>query len=355
MKIYLVGGAIRNKLLGLPVTERDWVVVGATPEVMIQQGFKPVGKAFPVFLHPDTHEEYALARTERKVGKGYKGFTFYTDPSITLEQDLERRDLTINAIAQDGDGTLIDPYGGQQDLEKKRLQHVSPAFSEDPVRILRIARFAAKLPDFHVAPLTNTLMTQMVQTGEVNALVAERVWQEWAKSLSEPMPSRFFEVLDACGAMTTLFPELHNINELIDHPALNPIERFACLLHACSETEMQSLIQRYRVPTQFRTLAFLAKRLSPDYSALDSGNPSLLLSFIKDADLLRRPERLDSIVSVLTQITHANHANLLNQALIQIKAIDSTTLQNQGLTGRAFADALQRQQIDALKSFMRSN
>ncbi|WP_374212365.1 hypothetical protein [Thiothrix subterranea] len=213
MTIYLVGGAVRDQLLGLPLKDRDWVVTGATPAVMLQQGFKPVGSDFPVFLHPQTSEEYALARTERKTAKGYHGFQFHAATDVTLEQDLARRDLTINAMAQDASGKLIDPYGGQADLQQRLLRHVSAAFSEDPVRILRVARFAARFASlgFQVASDTQHLMQQMVAVGEVDALVPERVWQETLKALSEPTPARFFEVLRDCGALAVLFPEVERL------------------------------------------------------------------------------------------------------------------------------------------------
>ncbi|MDP3438341.1 MAG: multifunctional CCA tRNA nucleotidyl transferase/2'3'-cyclic phosphodiesterase/2'nucleotidase/phosphatase, partial [Azonexus sp.] len=201
MKIYIVGGAVRDELLGRPNADRDYVVVGATPDAMLAEGYRPVGKDFPVFLHPRTHEEYALARTERKSGHGYHGFTFHAAPDVTLEEDLARRDLTINAMARGADGELIDPYCGQRDLQAKILRHVGPAFAEDPVRILRIARFAARFSDFSVAPETLALMRDMVTSGEVDHLVAERVWQELAKGLMEGKPSRLFEVLRDCGAL----------------------------------------------------------------------------------------------------------------------------------------------------------
>ena len=200
MKVYLVGGAVRDQLLGRAGGDRDWVVVGATPAEMLEDGFQPVGRDFPVFLHPQTHEEYALARTERKTAPGYHGFVVHAAPEVTLEEDLARRDLTINAMARDESGALVDPHGGQRDLAQRVLRHVSPAFAEDPVRILRLARFAARLPDFAVAPETVVLMRGMVEAGEVDALVAERVWQELSRGLMEPRPSRMFEVLRECGA-----------------------------------------------------------------------------------------------------------------------------------------------------------
>ena len=203
-RFYVVGGAVRDALLGLPAADRDWVVVGATPQELLDQGYKPVGKDFPVFLHPVTHEEVALARTERKTGAGYKGFAFHAAPDVTLEQDLARRDLTINAIARAEDGSLIDPYGGQADLHARLLRHVSPAFVEDPVRLLRVARLAARLPDFSVAPETMALLRQMVAQGEVDALVPERVWQELSRGLMAQRPSRMMEVLQDCGALQRL-------------------------------------------------------------------------------------------------------------------------------------------------------
>ena len=208
MKTYVVGGAVRDELLGLPVSDRDHVVVGATPEEMVRRGFRPVGKDFPVFLHPDTQEEYALARTERKTAPGYHGFVFHTSPDVTLEDDLARRDLTINAMARGDDGTLVDPYGGLKDLQERVFRHVSPAFAEDPVRILRVARFAARFPEFRVAAETNALMRSMVEAGEVDALVPERVWQEISRGLMENKPSRMFEVLRDAGALARIMPEL---------------------------------------------------------------------------------------------------------------------------------------------------
>ncbi|MEO0317594.1 MAG: hypothetical protein RL404_1271, partial [Pseudomonadota bacterium] len=208
LNTYVVGGAVRDALLGLPVKDRDHVVVGATPEQMKALGFVAVGKDFPVFLHPDTHEEYALARTERKTAPGYAGFAFHAAPDVTLEQDLQRRDLTINAIAQHADGTLVDPYGGRDDLQQRVFRHVSPAFAEDPVRILRIARFAARFAGFTVASETKDLMRQMVASGEVDALVPERVWQELSRGLMEDKPSRMFDVLRECGALARILPEL---------------------------------------------------------------------------------------------------------------------------------------------------
>jgi len=222
MKAYIVGGAVRDRLLGLPLADRDYVVVGATPDDMIALGYQPVGKDFPVFLHPQTHEEYALARTERKSGQGYKGFKVYAAPDVTLEEDLRRRDLTINAMAEDAAGTLVDPYGGQDDLAARVFRHVSETFAEDPVRILRVARFAARFTDFAVAPETSALMRRMVDNSEVDALVPERVWQEVARGLMEAQPSRMFQVLRDCGALARLFPEIDRLFGVPQPPEHHP-------------------------------------------------------------------------------------------------------------------------------------
>ena len=227
MQIYLVGGAVRDKLLKRPFHERDWVVVGATPEAMLSLGYRQVGKDFPVFLHPESHEEYALARTERKMAPGYYGFNVHATPDVTLEEDLLRRDLTINAMAEQHDGTLVDPFNGQQDIKDRVLRHVSPAFSEDPVRILRLARFAARFAHlgFTIAEETMMLMREMVESGEVDALVAERVWAELDKALGEQSPSRFFEVLRECGALARLFPEIDHLFGVPQPPKHHPEDR----------------------------------------------------------------------------------------------------------------------------------
>jgi len=298
MKIYLVGGAVRDTLLNRPVTERDWVVVGETPESMLKQGFKPVGKDFPVFLHPHTHDEYALARTERKTSHGYTGFAVHADPDVTLEQDLIRRDLTINAMAMTPEGDIIDPYNGQQDLERRIFRHVSPAFTEDPVRLLRLARFAARYAHlgFTLAEETNALLVAMVTAGEVDYLVPERVWAECVKALCEPNPSAFFYALKDCGALAKIFPEIDALfgvpQPAQHHPEIDtgvhslmvleqaallsnkPEVRFAALVHdlgkALSPKEnlphhygheeaglpvLQQLCSRLRVPNTYKTLA----------------------------------------------------------------------------------------------------
>ena len=289
MNIYLVGGAVRDELLGLPVKERDYVVVGATPEEMVAKGFKPVGKDFPVFLHPSTHEEYALARTERKSGRGYKGFKVYAAPEVTLEEDLRRRDLTINAMAKAEDGTLIDPFGGQSDLEARVLRHVSEAFAEDPVRILRLARFAARF-SFDVAPDTMTLMRRMVESGEADYLVPERVWQEFARGLAEPHPELMFDVLERSGVLGKLFPELKSRPRRYGGSLA---VRYAHLTWPLDEAEIEALSERLRAPNEVRELALAAAR---NKRLLQRQDAEALLQLFKGADAFRRPERFAELL-----------------------------------------------------------
>ena len=332
MKVYLVGGAVRDQLLGRGAGDRDWVVVGATPVEMIEAGFEPVGRDFPVFLHPDTREEYALARTERKTAPGYHGFAFHAAPDVTLEEDLARRDLTINAMARGEDGVLVDPHGGQRDLSARVLRHVSPAFAEDPVRILRLARFAARFHDFSVAPETLRLMRGMVDAGEVDALVAERVWQELARGLMEARPSRLFEVLRDCGALAKLLPEVDRLWGVPQRPEYHPeIDtgvhlmmvldmsahlaaslpvRFACLGHdlgkgttpedvlprhlgheARSVELVRGLCERWKVPTDCRELAEVMAREHGNVHRSASLDAAGLLRLLERCDALRRPER----------------------------------------------------------------
>jgi len=309
MKIYCVGGAVRDELLGLPVKDRDYVVVGATPEEMLRQGFKPVGKDFPVFLHPRTHEEYALARTERKIGRGYHGFEFHTAPDVTLEEDLARRDLTINAMARDPDGKLVDPFNGESDLNAGVLRHVGPAFAEDPVRILRVARFAARL-GFAVASDTMALLRQMAESGEADALVAERVWQELARGLMEAKPSRMFEVLRECGALARVMPEVDALWDDADVAlkAMSALDaaaaqgaplpaRFAALVRWLEPLAVQSLANRVKAPADCRDLALLAARHSNlVLDAVEEGAESVLEVF-NLADAWRRPERFHDLMT----------------------------------------------------------
>jgi tRNA nucleotidyltransferase (CCA-adding enzyme) len=296
VKAYVVGGAVRDELLGLPVADRDWVVVGATPEDMARLGYRPVGKDFPVFLHPETHEEYALARTERKSGRGYKGFTVYAAPDVTLEADLARRDLTINAMAKDERGRLIDPYGGAQDLREGVLRHVSPAFEEDPVRILRVARFVARF-GFRVADETQDLMRRMVELGEADHLVAERVWQEFSRGLMEAHPARMLEELDACGLTTRLLAELSHDRAALERAAAAnaplPV-RFAVLTWGLDAVPLAALCARLKAPNEEHELAEAACRARP---RLASREPAELLEALKRADALRRPERFAQLLA----------------------------------------------------------
>lgn len=335
-EIYCVGGAVRDGLLGLPVQDRDWVVVGSTPEAMLAQGFQPVGKDFPVFLHPQTHEEYALARTERKTAPGYTGFTFHAAPDVTLEQDLSRRDFTINAMALAADGTLIDPYGGQADLRIGRLRHVSSAFAEDPVRILRGARFAARF-GFSIAPETLVLMQAMVANGEVDALVPERVWQELARGLMETQPSKFISALRDCGALARILPEVDALFGVPQPPQHHPeidcglhtlmvvdasaragdtLEvRFAALTHdlgkattpfdilprhlgheARSVPLIQALCERLRVPADCRDLSLLVARFHGDIHRARELRPETIVRLFDQCDLWRKPERFTQIL-----------------------------------------------------------
>jgi tRNA nucleotidyltransferase (CCA-adding enzyme) len=303
MKIYAVGGAVRDELLGLPVQDRDYVVVGATPEDMVKLGFKPVGKEFPVFLHPETHEEYALARTERKIARGYHGFEFYAAPDITLEQDLARRDLTINALAKDESGAVVDPFNGATDLKAGVLRHVSAAFAEDPVRILRVARFAARY-GFAVAPETLVLMRRMVADGEADALVPERVWQEFARGLMEKEPSRMLRVLRECGALARVAPEIDALFERGEsrEAALAALDaaareggslevRFAALARALDPLAVEALAGRLKAPAACHDLALLAARHANtiiDATELDARE---LLDLLDATDAWRRPER----------------------------------------------------------------
>ena len=337
MQTYLVGGAVRDALLGLPDADRDWVVVGSTPQAMVAAGFTPVGKDFPVFLHPLTRDEYALARTERKTAPGYKGFVVHAAPDVTLEQDLARRDLTINAMAQDAQGRLVDPYGGQRDLQHKLLRHVTDAFREDPVRILRVARFAARWPDFVVASDTQALMQDMVQAGEVDALVRERVWQELAKGLMASRPSRMLQVLRACGALARLLPEVDrlygvpqpeahhpevdtgvHLEMVLDHSAAigAPLEvRFAALCqdlgkgltppqdwprHIGHEQRsvrlVQALAQRLHVPQSCHELAEVVAREHGHIHASASLGAAAALRLLVRCDALRRPERFGQVL-----------------------------------------------------------
>ncbi|HZM34379.1 MAG TPA: multifunctional CCA tRNA nucleotidyl transferase/2'3'-cyclic phosphodiesterase/2'nucleotidase/phosphatase [Burkholderiales bacterium] len=318
MKTYVVGGAVRDELLGLPVKDRDHVVVGATPEEMERRGFKPVGKDFPVFLHPGTHEEYALARTERKSGRGYKGFTVHAAPDVTLEDDLRRRDLTINAMAKDEDGALIDPFGGRQDLERRILRHVGPAFAEDAVRILRVARFAARF-GFDVDAGTMSLMQKMVDSGEADALVPERVWQEFSKGLAEPYPERMFDVLRQSGLLTKAFPEIRTWPEKFSG---SPVVRFAHLAWPLEEAQAEALCERLKAPNEFREAARLACRNRERLAGTPGAKPLELLALLKSTDAFRRPERFLGLLDAAALATGVNTARA-RRAMQAAAAVDA--------------------------------
>jgi tRNA nucleotidyltransferase (CCA-adding enzyme) len=396
MRTFRVGGAVRDALLGLPVQDVDWVVVGATPEQMVRSGFLPVGKDFPVFLHPETREEYALARTERKTARGYHGFTFHAAPDVTLEQDLARRDLTINAIAQDEDGSLTDPFHGQDDLRARVLRHVTDAFREDPVRILRVARFAARFTDFTLAPDTLQLMRAMVEDGEADALVPERVWQELARGLMEARPSRMLEILRDCGALARILPEvdrLWGVPQRADyHPEVDtgvhlmmvldmsarlaaPLAvRFACLTHDLgkgttppvvlpkhigheqrSARLLQKVCNRLRVPNECRELADVVAREHGNIHRSSEFGAAAVVRLLERCDAFRKPERFDQALLAcecdargrggLEERPYPQRARLL--ALLQAaQSVDTATVAAQarerGLEGAQIGEQIQR-------------
>ena len=403
MKTYLVGGAVRDALLGLPVGERDYVVVGATPEQMAAAGYRPVGKDFPVFLHPRTQEEHALARTERKSGRGYAGFTFHTGPEVTLEDDLIRRDLTINAIAQDDDGHLIDPHGGRRDLDARVLRHVSPAFAEDPVRILRLARFAARFAPlgFTVAPETLALCRQMVAAGEADALVPERVWQEMSRALTGQRPSVFFEVLHACGALARILPELAALDGVPQradyHPEVDSLVhtlmgidvaaregfvlevRTAVLLHdlgkAATPREewpshkrhdergvplVQQVCARLRIPKNCADVAVHHTREHLLIHRVRELRPTTLLELLERLDVLRRPDRLlrvcEASLCDARGRLHFEHCeypqtDYLQRAAAIAAAVPVQAVIADGHSGAAVGAELRRRRLAALAAF----
>ena len=377
MQIYTVGGAVRDTLLGLPVKDRDFVVVGATPEQMVALGYTPVGKDFPVFLHPQTHDEYALARTERKTAPGYRGFVFHADGAVTLEQDLVRRDLTINAMALATDGTLVDPFGGQSDLKQRIFRHVSDAFAEDPVRILRVARFAARFTEFTVDPSTNVLMRSMVAAGEVDALVPERVWQELARGLMEAQPSRMVEVLRECGALTRLLPELDGlrvtpavVEGMVPSTTLSTMQGTACLrsidlaaqdnaslairvavllctsavtasndeLHARHGTHLiDAISRRLKIPNDCRDLASMTMREHLRIQRALELTSADLVALVERCDGLRKPERFRDMLQTLDYAHRVEAGPLapmpqcatLTAALAAARAVDAGTIAGQ--------------------------
>ena len=404
MEIYLVGGAVRDKLLGIPIKERDWVIVGATAEELIEKGYRPVGKDFPVFLHPETHEEYALARTERKSAPGYHGFIIHTHPTVTLREDLLRRDLTINALAKDATGTIIDYHGGLKDLKNKVLRHTSAAFTEDPVRILRVARFAARYASlgFSIAEETLALMAHMVDKGEVEALVPERVWQELVKALGERNPEVFFEVLHVCGALAVVFPELECLwgvpQPQLYHPeidcwvhttmvlaqAANLSQdtkiRFAALTHdlgkgttpehewpshhgheARSADLVVELCNRLKAPKAYRDLSQLVARYHLSCHRVLEMRPSKLLKLLEALDAFRRPQRFydfllaceaDYLGRLGLEKRPYPQAEMLRNALQVAMEVDLTEQLSAGLKGDAVARVLRDKRLSAIKKLV---
>jgi tRNA nucleotidyltransferase (CCA-adding enzyme) len=403
MKTWMVGGAVRDSLLGLPVQDRDWVVVGASPEALMALGYVPVGKDFPVYLHPETGEEVALARTERKTAKGYHGFAFNTDSGVTLEDDLKRRDLTINAMAVDEAGILVDPYGGQRDLKDKVLRHVSEAFAEDPVRILRLARFAARFTDFVVAPETLDLMQQMVSAGEVDALVPERVWQELSRGLMQGKPSRFFEVLRSCGALQRLLPEVNRLwgvpQSIVHHPEVDTgvhlmmvldmaaqlqaslTVRYACLGHDLGKGTtpvdvlprhighedrsvrlIRAVSERLRVPLECRQLAELVAREHGNVHRSMTLGAAATVRLFDRCDAWRKPEQFDDMLLACECDARGRlglenepypQATRLRQMLKLARAVDTAEVAQQassmGKMGPAIGAAIHNARVQALE------
>ena len=400
MKIYKVGGAVRDRLLGLPVQDQDWVVVGATAEDLLALGYRPVGRDFPVFLHPETHEEYALARTERKTAPGYGGFSFNASPAVTLEEDLKRRDLTINAIAEDVDGNIIDPYNGRADLRDGILRHVSPAFVEDPLRVLRVARFAARYA-FAIAPETMALLQEICQTRELDALAPERIWQETERALMEQHPVRYFSVLRECAALKMLFPEIENLygipQPVEHHPEIDSgvhtmmvleqacklsveaVVRFAALVHDLGKAAtpradwpshkgheelgaglVLQLCGRYRIPNYYRDLAVMAARYHLDCHRISEMQPATIVNKLEALDAFRRPDRFGQFL-LACEADARGRAGLEDRVYPQaayfagcLEAatnINIKTLAAQGLEGKAMAEAIRLLRIEAIRTY----
>ncbi|MBI2379563.1 MAG: multifunctional CCA addition/repair protein [Gammaproteobacteria bacterium] len=402
MHIFLVGGAVRDRLLGLPVQERDWVVVGATPEEMLEQGFRAVGKDFPVFLHPRTGEEYALARTERKTGRGYHGFAVHAAPDVTLEADLLRRDLTINAMAEDENGGIVDPYGGQADLKARLLRHVSPAFAEDPVRILRLARFAARYArlGFTVAPETLELMRAMVAAGEADHLVPERIWKEMQRALTEANPEVFFQILHDCGTLARILPELDVLAGIPNppqwHPEIDsfvhvmmvlraatqlsedPAVRFAALCHDFGKgltperywpshrghdeagvPLIEAACERLKTPKDYRELAVLVSRFHIRVHKAAELRCATILGILEQCDAFRRPERFEAMLIACEADARGRlgfedepypQGQRFREALRAANAVDVKTLLARGIAGPAIKEAVHQERVRALRA-----
>ncbi|KTC43158.1 MAG: multifunctional CCA addition/repair protein [Pseudomonas sp.] len=403
MRIYKVGGAVRDRLLGRPVTDIDWVVVGSSAQEMIDQGFRPVGADFPVFLHPKSGEEYALARTERKSGRGYGGFTFHASPEVTLEEDLIRRDLTINAMAEDEQGLITDPYQGQQDLEHRLLRHVSPAFAEDPLRVLRVARFAARYAGlgFSVAPQTLELMRQLSQSGELQALTAERSWKEISRALMEEQPQVFIQVLRDCGALAVLMPEVDALFGVPQPPAHHPevdtglhvlsvlhqaaqhqqplSVRWACLLHdlgkgATPEDQwprhigheqagldlIRAVNERFKAPRECQELALLVGQFHTHGHRAQELKASTLLELLQHFDIFRRPQRFEEFIAACEMDARGRlglesrpypQADYLRGAASAARSVAVQPLLEQGFKGPELGEALRLERLKAIKAY----
>ncbi|MGE4405407.1 multifunctional CCA addition/repair protein [Pseudomonas sp.] len=390
MQIYKVGGAVRDRLLGRAVSEVDWVVVGACAEEMQARGFRPVGADFPVFLHPQTGEEYALARTERKSGRGYGGFTFYASPDVTLEDDLIRRDLTINAMAEDEAGHLVDPYGGQRDLEARLLRHVSPAFAEDPLRVLRVARFAARYAElgFSVAEETRALMRQLARSGELSALTPERSWKEISRALMEPRPDVFVQVLHDCGALVELWPEVEAVLEhdrgahlfgvlrqCAAHAQPLPV-RWACLLQGCAATPqgrsheandvrlIEALNRRSKAPRDCQELALLVGQYQDHAVHAPDLPAAALFDLLQHFDIYRRPERFEQFLAACEMDARARpdferrgfpQADYLRGAAAMARTVAVKPLLEQGYQGAELGEALKRERLERLEDYQQQN
>ena len=401
MQIFLVGGAVRDKLLDYPVIEYDWVVVGASPQEMLDRGFKQVGKDFPVFLHPETQDEYALARTERKFGKGYYGFEVYADSDVTLEQDLQRRDLTINAIAMSQDGEIFDPYGGQQDIQNKLLRHVSPAFEEDPLRVLRVARFAARYHHlgFTVADETMELMRQICQSGELTSLAAERIWKETSRALGEKSPQVFFETLRQCGGMKDWFPEIEALwgipNPAKWHPEIDTgihtmmvleqaalitedtVTRYAALCHDLGKGEtpkehhpshkgheklgvplVQTLSRRLKTPTEYEKLAKIASEFHLHLHRIEELKPHTIVKVLERTDAFRNTKRFEQFLQVCEadfkgrtgfEDKQYPQATLMRDAFHACQQISPKELIAKGYEGKKLGEEIHRQRVSKVK------
>ncbi|MGC1181431.1 multifunctional CCA addition/repair protein [Legionella sp.] len=404
MKVYLVGGAVRDQLLDLPIKERDWLVVGANPEQLLQKKFRQVGRDFPVFLHPQTNEEYALARTERKSAPGYYGFACDFSSSVTLEEDLARRDLTINAMAKDEQGRIIDPYHGQEDLARKILRHVSPAFVEDPVRVLRVARFAARFHylGFTLAEETRSLMYQMVKNGELEHLVAERIWQEWQRSLAEKNPEQFIGILRSCDALRVILPELHalfgvpnpyhyhhevdsGIHSLMAMQSAvaltdDPIIRFAALVHDLGKATspmhnwpshhgheergvpiIQSLCSRLRIPNEYRTLATMVSRVHLTIHRLSELRAATVVKVFEQTDAFRRPQLFYNMLIVCQADAEGcgrtidyQQSNLWRYLLSECAKVNARSIIAQGNAGAVIKQALHQHRVVCVKQILTS-